>query len=794
MCEKIKNYGIMLIACLLFWTSNLYGEYGGGRGEPNDPYLIYTAEQINEIGLHEEDWGKHFKLMADIDLSSYKGTDFNIIGTIGYTSAFTGIFDGNGHTISNLSYTSIHRDYAGLFGFAVDAQIKDLGLIGFNIDVGTGDYAGSLVGGFRRLTGTAIIINCYTENCNISANNYVGGLVGYSDGIFSVIIKGCYSNGIVSGNDNIGGLVGINSSGSVSNSFSKGEVLGHDNVGGLAGYNESTISHCYSAANVNGSDCDIGGLAGYSDGMIFNCYSRGNVSGYSQVGGLVGSGGTIVNCYSVGSVSGFEKVGGLAGYNRNRGIINSFWDIETSGQWTSDGGFGRTTAEMQNPNTFIDSEWDFVGAPDGPNDIWAEPDGGGYPVLWWQLSIKSQLPAFSGGTGEPDDPYLISMADELNSIGHNPELMDAHFELIDDIDLAGIKFYIIGSQWYPFCGVFEGNGHTISNFSYSSSDADCVGLFGVIAGSQIKNIGLISPNIDVGRGDSHGCLVGYSDGGIITNCYVDDGRISGSYNVGALVGYNNGRITDCNALANVAGNECIGGLVGMNYGFRYQSGNGQDYVLSELGSIERCYSTGNVVGGDEVGGLVGENLGNILICYSNSSVVGERDASGGLVGKNNGKVMACYSNSNVNGRDAVGGLVGRNYDGQTVNCYAMGSVAGQWYVGGLVGSNTRSIGRYEGTIENCYSITVVLEGHQTGGLVGNNLGQKVTGCFWDIDASGRTTSYGGEGKTTVEMQMAETFLGAGWDFVDETANGTEDIWWIDEGRDYPRLWWESSSN
>ncbi len=71
----------------------------------------------------------------------------------------------------------------------------------------------------------------------------------------------------------------------------------------------------------------------------------------------------------------------------------------------------------------IDAGWDFVGAPGGPSDIWAEPDGAGYPVLWWQLSPLPELPTFSGGTGEPDDPYLISTADELNSIGHNPRLM-----------------------------------------------------------------------------------------------------------------------------------------------------------------------------------------------------------------------------------------------------------------------------------------------------------------------------------------------------------------------------------
>ena len=62
--------------------------------------------------------------------------------------------------------------------------------------------------------------------------------------------------------------------------------------------------------------------------------------------------------------------------------------------------------------------------------------------------------------------------------------------------------------------------------------------------------------------------------------------------------------------------------------------------------------------------------------------------------------------------------------------------------------------------------------------------------FWDIETSGQTTSDGGTGKTTAEMQTSSTFLEAGWDFVDETENGTEDIWYISEGEDYPRLMWE----
>jgi len=74
--------------------------------------------------------------------------------------------------------------------------------------------------------------------------------------------------------------------------------------------------------------------------------------------------------------------------------------------------------------------------------------------------------------------------------------------------------------------------------------------------------------------------------------------------------------------------------------------------------------------------------------------------------------------------------------------------------------------------------------------IGNTL--SVTGSFWDIEASGQLTSYSGAGLTTTEMQTASTFLDAGWDFIDETENGADDIWWILEGQDYPRLWWETA--
>ncbi|MHC4564559.1 MAG: GLUG motif-containing protein, partial [Planctomycetota bacterium] len=172
---------------------------------------------------------------------------------------------------------------------------------------------------------------------------------------------------------------------------------------------------------------------------------------------------------------------------------------------------------------------------------------------------------------------------------------------------------------------------------------------------------------------------------------------------------------------------------------------------------------------------------------------------GGLVGENEyGRAVATsFSDSFVTGDKRVGGLIGHNA-GLISNCYARGSVSGVEYVAGLAGStgltswNESTQARTE-SISFCYSSCTVAGQQKTAGLAASNKESDASNSLWDAQASGQTTSSVGTGKTTAEMQTAGTFLEAGWDFVDETANGTDDIWWILEGQDYPRLWWEASN-
>ncbi|MHC4111304.1 MAG: GLUG motif-containing protein, partial [Planctomycetota bacterium] len=631
------------------WSFTTGPSYGGGTGRPDDPYLIYTSEQLNLIGLYSLDWDKHFKLMADIDLSQYTGTEFNII------PHFTGVFDGNNHTISNFTYTSPDGLAIGLFIYIddPDAEIKHLGLIESNVDAGTGEFVGSLVG--RLDNGT--ITNCYIEDGSVWGYWYVGDLVGYNGG-------------------------------TITNSYSSGSILGHQPVGGLVGYNGGTIT---------------------------NCYATGSVSGDDYVGGLVGrNGGTINNSYSSGAVSGDSRVGGLVGRNYGN-VIASFWDIETSGQDTSAGGMGKTTAQMQMAITFAGwwgCDCDLV---------WTIDEGNDYPRLWWENKPGEFITksSYFEGSGTEEDPYLIYTADQLNTIGLIVCDWDKHFKLMANIDMSGYTgtgFNIIGNTITPFTGVFDGSDHTISNFTYTSTGTDYVGFFGYVFRGEIKDIGLIYPNLDAGTGEYVGSLIGHLREGTITNCYVEGGSVSGDWAIGGLVGLNDeGTTTNCYSTSSVSGQRNVGGLVGFN----------------GYGTITNCYSTGSVLGLSYVGGLAGRNI--------------------------EGTITNSYSTGVVSGELRVGGLVGYNRYGTITNCYSVGSVSASdyVYVGGLLGQSNRA----------------------------------VVASFWDIDTSGQTSSWGGIGKTTAEMQMMSTFTDAGWDFVGKTVNGIEDIWFIGQ-QDYPHLWWE----
>ncbi len=704
MCRIIIKCEIILILICLF-SLPTQAKYGGGTGEPNDPYRIATAEDLILLGESPEDYDKHFVLTADIDLDPNlpgrkvfdraviaSDTDADTRGFHG--SRFTGVFDGYGHTISNLTIRG--EDYLGLFGqLKSGSEVKDLGVVDVNI---TGSYfsVGALAGASRSL-----ILNCYSSG-SVSGAAYIGGLVGINGDEGTII--NCYSmNNGVSGNSAIGGLIGEN---------------------------DGTVASCYSRSNVFGGSI-IGGLVGEMFGFyatITDCYSTGSVSGESFVGGMVGYielGSTIINCYSTGSVSGERWVGGLVGDTYGGGrVFYSYWDIETSGQTESAVAEGKTTLQMKDTKTFL--HW--IAEP----AMWTIDEGNDYPRLAWEQQQSGMininvLSEFLQGRGTQSEPYLISDANELELVGgiYQEEI---YFKLVSDIDLSGRTYTQAIIQC--FSGIFDGAGFTIRNLSIDTEgvDNDYLGLLGRIDETgKVKELNM--ENVIIISGENSGIS-------------------------GGLAGWNLGTITASHLTGGmIAGRSVIGGLVGWNYG-----------------TITASHSTSSVTGTIWIGGLVGWNTsGTITDSYASGSVSASQDPNGDFVEPGS----------------HIGGLVGSNESGGTIiNCFATGMVSGNRGVGGLVG------GHWSGIIKNCYATGSVLGRRNVGGLVGKGHPDRVSRSFWDIESSGQSTSGGGTGKTTAEMQMQSTFTDAGWDFVDETENGTEDIWWILEGEDYPRLWWE----
>jgi hypothetical protein len=325
---------------------------------------------------------------------------------------------------------------------------------------------------------------------------------------------------------------------------------------------------------------------------------------------------------------------------------------------------------------------------------------------------------FAGGDGGGSDPYIIctvAQLDQVRSVATNGQ----RFRLLADLDLAGSNFAPIGSAAAQFFGYFDGDGHTIANFTYAAPSDDGVGLFGSVYLGTISDLTLTNANV-TGR-DGVGTLIG--DGAPTVQHVTISGVVHGRNRVGGLAGSfgRSGELTNDDVAVDVVGTgNDVGGLIGTI-----------NDVSGKVYSAIDCRASGSVSGQDRVGGLVGsaQSFSALEHCNASSAVTGVNQV-GGLVGLNQINVTNSYATGAVSGTTQVGGLVGNNGGGVAL-CYASGKVTGASATGGLVGATT------------------------TGPLI------YVAHSFFDSDTTTQLTSAGGVGKTTAQMQDTATF--ATWD-------------------------------
>lgn len=376
--------------------------FGGGSGDTNDPFTICAEDQLNALGDGTGYLDARFVLSSDIRLTG-------AVNRIGDDSdPFEGHFYGDGFTISELTIDDSGLDDAGLFG-AIDSDSVVADLYLEAVDITAHNRVGALAG---RNTGT--VANVHVLSGSVSGHDDIGGLVGLNYGA----ISDASASIAVDGQGNVGGLVGYNRA-TITDSHASGAVESTGaRVGGLVGYSRDDGDPCHilrcsatgpvsaiGAGEAGGlvgtlrDECEVrqsfaggdvtattdsadevGGLIGRmrDNTLVTTSYALGDVDADDELGGLLGrsSNGNdeIHHCYATGSVIGDDQVGGLVG-EMSGNIVRSYWNTDTSGLASSDGGAPLDRSQFSDTNSF--DQWDFV-------DVWRMSSGEGRPVLRWE--------------------------------------------------------------------------------------------------------------------------------------------------------------------------------------------------------------------------------------------------------------------------------------------------------------------------------------------------------------------------------------------------------------------------
>ena len=529
-----------------------------------------------------------YELTANIDLDtdgdgnigSDTGDAYNNAGAgwlpIGdFNNRYTGVFNGNGFTITNLYISRATTSYIGLFALlGIGARVESLGITAANV---TGNnYVGVLAS-----YNIGEVVAVYTAG-SVTANSgsYAGGIA--ANQTAAGTIHSSYSNASVTGQANVGGLVGYASAGtgaSITNSYSTGLITrsgtgSATSIGGLIG----AVAMGFSAS------------ASYYDSTTSGCVSGGSNGCTTSAGGS-----------GVGprTTTQLQSVTGYTG-------IYAAWNANLDGV------------------TGADDPWDFAGSSAYPVLIYHLTDYDSDEDNYIEVSNLAQLNVIRhdlDGNGAPasgqETAYAAAFPNRVTSTTKRMGCPGtcAGYELTADLDFdenddgqmtsADSTYWNGGAGWQPigtqsngWATNFKGNGHTIDNLFINRSSS-YIGLFGNnVSNGRIESLGVTNANVTGSHGS--GVLSGGNEGGAIVACYTT-GAVSGAQYTGGLAGYSTGSVAASYSHASVSGTASVGGLLGQQTG----------------SSVGYSYSTGAVSGtGANVSGLIGTSSSSPTITAS----------------------------------------------------------------------------------------------------------------------------------------------------------------------------------
>ena len=679
---------------------------------------------------------KTVKLGEDIDLIGYIWTP------IGQSNAFSGTFDGKGHTIEDMS-ANVTSGYAGLFG-NVRGTVKNVQVTGSVTASGNVRAAGGIVG----YSAGGTVQNCLSK-VNISApqvNCPVGGVVGESsnkpnDNTASSTVNLCWNEGTVTGgSDSTGGIVGKNSKGTVTNCANFGEVKGSSTAGGIVG--RGAVANSYNLGDVTGAE---GSAYGISSRAATNSYYLCKLNGAVEQKYIKDSSSEAQNITAttednktVYKVDGTELVELL---NKNRstytewinkqdapnnpvhitrwdgsfepgveGVITLVYDpnggegAAVTEQQRVEGDTGSFTIKSDTELGFKHENGTFLGWSTNPH---AKTEDNSYDAGKTvsveknkSLTLYAVWSPIWAGSGTEAAPYeipdvgkLTALQTQVNENGFS--YTGKWFRLTNNIDLNNELWTPIGvDSLHFFGGSLDGGGKTISGLKVET-DRQWAGLFGSVRGTYgvpmtMRDLTLKNGSVKfTSSGTScSGGLVAIVEGEtalelrnvVAENLTVSGGR-SGS---GGLLGRGRVAMTNCHNRGGSVTGEYAGGL----------AGKGHTTLLNHV--FTGCTNSAKVVGERTAGGMTGNetyNDGSYTSCANSGSISAAQGYASGIAA--GGSYERCSNSGAVTGQQAAG--IASNGNKATF-CSNTGAIKGTDYAAGILTN-----GGYGGTVEFCWN-------------------------------------------------------------------------------------------
>lgn len=700
----------------------------------NSDELVGLALLVNgSTGTRVDFEGWTLTLANDINLYGIAWTP------IGQSNAFSGTFDGKGHTIEDMS-ANVTSGYAGLFG-NVRGTVKNVQVTGSVTASGNVRAAGGIVG----YSADGTVQNCLSK-VNISApqvNCPVGGVVGESsnkpnDNTASSTVNLCWNEGTVTGgSDSTGGIVGKNSKGTVTNCANFGEVKGSSTAGGIVG--RGAVANSYNLGDVTGTE---GRAYGISSRAATNSYYLCKLNG-KETAKYVNSGAeqeitaTTEDNKTVYKVDGTELVELL---NKNRstytewinkqdapnnpvhithwdgsfepgveGVITLVYDpnggegAAVTEQQRVEGDTGSFTIKSDTELGFKHENGTFLGWSTNPH---AKTEDNSYDAGKTvsveknkSLTLYAVWSPIWAGSGTEAAPYeipdvgkLTALQTQVNENGFS--YTGKWFRLTNNIDLNNELWTPIGvDSLHFFGGSLDGGGKTISGLKVET-DRQWAGLFGSVRGTYgvpmtMRDLTLKNGSVKfTSSGTScSGSLVAIVEGETaleLRNVVAENLTVSGGDDSGGLLGRGRVAMTNCHNRGGSVTGRYAGGL----------AGKGHTTLLNHV--FTGCTNSAAVSGEKSAGGMTGnegQHNGSYTDCTNSGSISAAQGSASGIAA--GGSYERCSNSGAVTGKQAAGIASGGI---KATFCSNTGAITGTEYAAGILTN-----GGYGGTVEFCWN-------------------------------------------------------------------------------------------